>query len=267
MHVALDYFDQESLERCTREFEFKTILFTLCYFHAVITERRYFGAQGWNNIYQFSSGDLTISANVLLNYIEASCGKVPWEDLRYLLGEIMYGGHITNDWDRRLCRSYLEELLQPELLDGEIFLAPAFPVPSNRDYIGYHRYVDESLPPESTHLYGLHPNAEIGILTRSAAKLCQELLGLQPRQASGGSAPTKDERVKQILDEINEKLPDEFPLAAISNRVEEKTPFIVVIMQECERINALLVEAKRSLRQLDKGLKVFFVASLSIFHI
>lgn len=34
--------------------------------------------------------------------------QVPWEDLRYLFGEIMYGGHITDDWDRKLCRTYLE---------------------------------------------------------------------------------------------------------------------------------------------------------------
>ena len=26
----------------------------------------------------------------------------------------MYGGHITDDWDRRLCRTYLEEYMSPE---------------------------------------------------------------------------------------------------------------------------------------------------------
>lgn len=36
----------------------------------------------------------------------------------------MYGGHITDDWDRRLCVSYLEELMQPDLIDGELQLAP-----------------------------------------------------------------------------------------------------------------------------------------------
>lgn len=40
--------------------------------------------------------------------------QVPWTDLRYLFGEIMYGGHITDDWDRRLCRTYLEEYMSPE---------------------------------------------------------------------------------------------------------------------------------------------------------
>ena len=42
--------------------------------------------------------------------------QVPWDDLRYLFGEIMYGGHITDDWDRRLCRTYLTEYMKPELV-------------------------------------------------------------------------------------------------------------------------------------------------------
>ena len=28
----------------------------------------------------------------------------------------MYGGHITDDWDRRLCRTYLEEYMQPDMV-------------------------------------------------------------------------------------------------------------------------------------------------------
>ena len=44
--------------------------------------------------------------NVLYNYLEAN-NRIPWEDLRYLFGEIMYGGHITDDWDRRLCKVIL----------------------------------------------------------------------------------------------------------------------------------------------------------------
>lgn len=54
--------------------------------------------------------------SVLFNYLEAN-NKVPWEDLRYLFGEIMYGGHITDDWDRKLCISYLEELMQSDLVN------------------------------------------------------------------------------------------------------------------------------------------------------
>ena len=104
---------QDTLEMCSREIEFKSILFSLVYFHAVVIERRKFGPQGWNRSYPFNTGDLTISVYVLFNYLEANA-KVPWTDLRYLFGEIMYGGHITDDWDCRLCRTCLEEFMMPE---------------------------------------------------------------------------------------------------------------------------------------------------------
>ena len=45
-----------------------------------------------------------------------SLKQVPWTDLRYLFGEIMYGGHITDDWDRRLCKTYLEEYMKPDMV-------------------------------------------------------------------------------------------------------------------------------------------------------
>lgn len=33
---------------------------------------------------------------------------VPWDDLRYMFGEVFYGGHITDGMDRRCCTTYLE---------------------------------------------------------------------------------------------------------------------------------------------------------------
>lgn len=66
------FVSQDTLDMCARENEFKSILFALCYFHAVVAERRKFGPQGWNRSYPFNTGDLTISINVLYNYLEAN---------------------------------------------------------------------------------------------------------------------------------------------------------------------------------------------------
>uniref|UniRef100_A0A8C4MCN2 Dynein axonemal heavy chain 9 n=1 Tax=Equus asinus asinus TaxID=83772 RepID=A0A8C4MCN2_EQUAS len=256
LHKALDNFTQDTLEMCSRETEFKSILFALCYFHAVVAERRKFGPQGWNRPYPFNTGDLTISVNVLYNFLEANA-KVPYDDLRYLFGEIMYGGHITDDWDRRLCRTYLEEFIKPEMLEGELSLAPGFPLPGNMDYSGYHQYIDAELPPESPYLYGLHPNAEIGFLTQNSEKLFCTVLELQPRDsnAGDGAGASREEKVKAVLEEILERVTDEFNISELMAKVEERTPYIVVAFQECERMNILTREIQRSLRELDLGLK------------
>ncbi|XP_059524579.1 dynein axonemal heavy chain 9 [Myotis daubentonii] len=256
LHKALDNFTQDTLETCSREAEFKSILFALCYFHAVVAERRKFGPQGWNRSYPFNTGDLTISVHVLYNFLEANA-KVPYDDLRYLFGEIMYGGHITDDWDRRLCRTYLEEFIKPEMLEGELTLAPGFPLPGNMDYNGYHEYIDAELPPESPYLYGLHPNAEIGFLTQTSEKLFRTVLELQPRDShvGDGAAATREEKVKALLEEILERVTDEFNIPELTARVEERTPYIVVALQECERMNTLTREIRRSLRELHLGLK------------
>ncbi|XP_056152723.1 LOW QUALITY PROTEIN: dynein heavy chain 9, axonemal [Lampris incognitus] len=256
LHKALDNFNQDTLEMCARENEFKSILFALCYFHAVVAERRKFGPQGWNRSYPFNTGDLTISINVLYNYLEANA-KVPYDDLRYLFGEIMYGGHITDDWDRRLCRTYLEEFIRPEMMEGELHLAPGFPLPGNMDYHSYHQYIDDALPAESPYLYGLHPNAEIGFLTQISEKLFRTVLELQPRNggAGEGSGATREEKVHVVLEEIMEKLPEEFNMVELLCKAEERTPYQVVALQECERMNLLTQEIRRSLLELNLGLK------------
>ncbi|XP_078035559.1 dynein beta chain, ciliary-like isoform X9 [Augochlora pura] len=255
IHKALDNFSQETLDSCSKETEFKTILFALCYYHAVLAERRKFGAQGWNRSYPFNVGDLTISVSVLFNYLENSI-KVPWEDLRYLFGEIMYGGHITDDWDRRLCRTYLLVYLKPELVEGELYLAPEFLVPPNSDYAAYHQYVDDFIPSESPVLYGLHPNAEIGFLTSTAENLFKTLLEMLSQSAGDTEGDmSKEDRMKTILEDLLDKLPEEFNMSELYGKVEDRTPYVTVALQECERMNILCEELKRSLRELDLGLK------------
>merc|ERR1712159_921809 len=256
LHKALDNFNQETLESCSRENEFKSILQSLCYFHAVVCERRKFGPQGWNRPYPFNVGDLTICVNVLFNYLEAN-PKVPWDDLRYLFGDIMYGGHITDDWDRRLCKTYLEELMHPDQLETDFYLAPGFPIPPDSGYKGYHAYIDENLPPESPALYGLHPNAEIGVLTSTSEKLFQTLMEMAPKDTSGGGGGgmSRDDQIKAVLDDILEKLPEDFNGAELVARCEELTPYAVVALQEAERMRMLTSEMRRSLKELTLGLK------------
>lgn len=63
-------------------------------------------------------------------------------------------------------------------------------------------------------------------------------------------------QVKAVLDDILERIPETFNIAEIMAKAAEKTPYVVVAFQECERMNILTHEMRRSLKELNLGLKV-----------
>jgi dynein heavy chain len=252
---AYGTFTEAVWEVCPKQSELKAIIFALCFFHSIVCERRQFGAIGWNRPYPFAPGDLSASILIAANFLN-DAPKVPWNDLQYLVGECMYGGHITDDWDRRLCAAYLTTYFCDQLLDG-LTLYPKFEVPpatlSHKQFV---EYVDENLINESPVCYGLHANSEINFMTAQANALFKAAGELAPRGGGGSGGMTLEERVKRILDDIMERLPDLFSLGELDERTQdERTPYTSVFLQECERMNNLLFEMKRSLVELDLGLK------------
>jgi len=255
MNRALANFSDEPWEKSNKPTEYRAIMFAMCFFHAVVVERKKFGPQGWNRVYPFNAGDLTTCLEVTANYIDER-PKVPWEDLRYVFGEIMYGGHITDDWDRVLCMAYLQASVIPEVLDG-LELAPGLVVPAPLTFVEYKQYIEsDAIPPESPLLYGLHPNAEINFRTVQADVLFKTINELQPKQQGGSGGLSVEDALRAKVTEILERLPEQHNLAELSERLEEeRTPQQHVFYQECERMNALIATVKTTLLELDLGLK------------
>ena len=98
---------------------------------------RKFGAISWLTKYIFNEGDLQICADVL--------NRVPYEHLKYLYGEIMYGGHIIDNRNRIANNAYLKTLIKPVLLNG-CNLAKNYksPEPSKFNYDEYMKYIIEN---------------------------------------------------------------------------------------------------------------------------
>ena len=85
-------------------------------------------------------------------------------------------------------------------------------------------------------LYGLHPNAEIGFLTTTSETLFKTVFELQPRESgsSGGPVTTREDKIKALVDDVMEKLPEAFNMGEIMGKVEERTRYVVVAFQVCK---------------------------------
>merc|ERR1719305_950236 len=260
---AFANFKKEEFE--DRDSKVKAIVFGLCHFHAVMLERKKFGPMGYNMMYPFATGDLRDSASILYNYLENnSSGKVPWDDLKYLFGEIMYGGHIVDDWDRRLCATYLAFYMQDNILDETELVPYTDKLSCKSPNPGEHqRYVEHiaSMPGETPLFYGMHPNAEIGFRTTQGNAMFGLLIMLQPKDNSGdegGEQLSPMQIAEQMCNDILDKVREiKFPVEDIQRSLsdEEKGPYQFVFLQECTYMGALTGEMIRSLLELQLGFK------------
>jgi dynein heavy chain len=223
-------------------------------------ERKKFGPKGFNMVYAFSLGDLRDSAVCLSNYMENAPVKVPWPDLRYIFGQIMYGGHIVNDFDRTLCTTYLDCYMREELLD-EMELFPftedergvSFKTPSPTTYDRYLDHVELELKGETPLAFGLHPNAEIGFRTDQSAAMFRIIMELQPRSSGGDDSGMSPQHVAEnILNDVLDRF-GETRFDTEEMGLESRGPFQNVFIQECDTLNRLLGEMSRSLLELNLG--------------
>merc|ERR1711871_1773413 len=240
----------------------KSIIFGLCHFHAVLIERKAFGSLGYNMMYPFGLADLRDSAVCLANYMEANAGgKIPWADLRYIFGEIMYGGHIINDFDRLMCMTYLNWFMKDELLeetemypyaDGE---GMTFKTCMPTSYDKYLVHIEETMTVDTPVAFGLHTNAEIDFRPTQAKALFHVLAELAHEDGGGGGGEDggeskspldiAKERMNDIVERFGEK---EIDLYELEQSLEgEIGPYQNVFLQEIDAMNHLVHELKRSL--------------------
>ncbi|KJP87668.1 hypothetical protein AK88_02696 [Plasmodium fragile] len=89
----------------------KNVIFGLSYYHSLLLGRFLYGKIGFSQSYSFNYNDLEISFNIIKRYLE-SYNSFPLADVLFLIGEIIYGGHITDVWDRRINKTYAKNVLK-----------------------------------------------------------------------------------------------------------------------------------------------------------
>lgn len=93
--------DQDKIERIESA-QWRQLLFTLCFLHSIVQERRKFGPLGWCKPYEYNNGDLQSCILYLEKHLYN--GPISWSTFQYMVSAVQYGGKITDSLDARLFR-------------------------------------------------------------------------------------------------------------------------------------------------------------------
>ncbi|KAI9188096.1 hypothetical protein H9P43_002487 [Blastocladiella emersonii ATCC 22665] len=262
LNLRATYFriNEEMMAECSHP-AFRPLTYVLAFFHAVVQERSKYGKIGWNVKYDFNESDFRVSFSILKIYLAKGADKIPWSTLRYLIGETTYGGRVTDDYDRRIVNTYLEEYTGDFLFDTHqrfyFFKSDhvqyAVPLSGSRDdYLG----VIESLPlTNAPDVFGLHPDAEIGYLTNFVRDIWTQLVALQPRRTAGAGGMSRDEMIATTAKEVLSRIPPVVDVLKIRKHFGTPTPTQIVLLQELERWNLLVERIASTLRDLQRAIK------------
>ncbi|XP_048346084.1 dynein axonemal heavy chain 12 isoform X2 [Sphaerodactylus townsendi] len=242
-----------------KELRWEKLLFGVCFFHALVQERKKFGPLGWNIPYGFNESDLRISLRQLQLFIN-EYEHVPFEAISYLTGECNYGGRVTDDWDRRLLLTMLADFYNSYIIEDPHYkFSPsgnyyAPPRGSYDDYIEFIKNLPFSQQPE---VFGLHENVDISKDLQQTKILFESLLLTQGGSTQGGSSGGGDSTLYEMADDILSKLPKDFDIEAalLKYPVRYEESMNTVLVQEMERFNNLIRTIRTTLTNLKKAIR------------
>ena len=260
--------DNDFFESCTKPKQFRNLCFNLCFFHAVIQERRTYGPLGWNIPYEFNMSDLAICARQLVQFLDDNV-EIPFKALVYTAGECNYGGRVTDDKDRRCLNSILNRFYCPEaLIEGNSLDAEGeYKVPKGDGDLEYYRDFVDKLPLVSRPaVVGLHENANITKSQFETDKVLTAVLITESGQEGGGGGASREETIESVATDILNKLPELFDMEAamLKYPVSREESMNTVLHQELYKFNGLMSLAKSSLNSIKKAVKGLVVMSAAL---
>ncbi|ETO18471.1 dynein heavy chain [Reticulomyxa filosa] len=204
--------------------------------------------------------DLMDGTNSTMN--ETGGSDIPFKQLKYMIGELNYGGRVTDDRDRLTLMTLLGQYFTPMLVNYHSTYnfseSSKYYAPEEGDVHHYLSYI-QSLPlMDEPEVFGLHPNASISSAIQEANDLIHFVSRMQAKDMQSNvhqsrtqqtNVSTQDQIMAKVCDDILTKLPPNYDLCQVQLKypVSYQNSMNTVLVQELTRFNrSSLIELKRA---------------------
>lgn len=105
-------------ERTERDpVERKRLHFLVSWFNAVVQERLRYTPIGWSKVYEFNESDQRCTLDCIDEWLDSmgknrsnvDPDKIPWDALRTLISQSIFGGKIDNEFDNKILNSLVNK--------------------------------------------------------------------------------------------------------------------------------------------------------------